>query len=199
MSNHYHFLTRWRVQATPEEIYDILAEPLEYPRWWPSVYLGVDRTGPKRFRLHTRGWLPYTLEWNAETVISERPARIEIAATGDFNGRGIWSLRADGEFTDVSFDWNLHAEKPLLRHCSFALKPAFEANHRWAMDMGLQSLQLELERSRATTADAMNAIPAPPRPAHLSERTLLAGALMAGSVAVAVATSTTSKPAEPKG
>ncbi len=199
MSNHYHFLTRWRVQSTPEEIYDILAEPLEYPRWWPSVYLSVARSGANKFRLQTRGWLPSTLEWNAETVIAERPTRIEIAATGDFHGRGIWSLRADGEFTDVSFDWNLHAEKPLLRHLSFALKPAFEANHRWAMDMGRQSLLLELERSRATTADAMNSIPAPPRPAHLSERTLLAGALLAGSVAVAIATSTPSKPAEPEG
>ncbi len=186
VTNHYHFLTRWRVRATPEEVYAIVSAPLEYPRWWPSVYLAVDETGPRRFRLHTRGWLPYTLRWDAETVVAERPGRIEVAASGDFEGRGIWSIRADGEFTDISFDWNLRAEKPVLRNLTFLLRPVFEANHRWAMEMGLQSLELELERSRAMTARAMNSIPAPPRPPHLSERTILAGALLAGGIVAAL-------------
>jgi len=41
-SNEYHFVTRWRMVAKVEEVYDVIVDPLEYPRWWPSVYLVID-------------------------------------------------------------------------------------------------------------------------------------------------------------
>ena len=41
MANQYHFITRWRVKGSADEVYDVLSAPLEYPRWWPSVYLMV--------------------------------------------------------------------------------------------------------------------------------------------------------------
>ena len=53
---------------------------------------------------------------------------------------------------DIVYDWQLRAEKPLLRDLSFVLRPLFEANHRWAMARGETSLRLELERRRATSA-----------------------------------------------
>lgn len=207
MTNDYHFLTRWRVQGTAGEVYAILSEPLDYPRWWPSVYLDVDQltrgdadgTG-RRLRLHTRGWLPYTLHWECETLTAEPPACIEIAATGDLEGRGIWSIVSDGKFADVTFDWKLRAQKPILRRLSFALKPAFEANHRWAMKQGEIALDLELKRNRATTPEEMNAIPKPPQPAQITEEVLVAGAILASGVVMAIAsggdttTGTKSKP-----
>ena len=68
MSNQYEFLTRWRVEGTSGEVADILGDPLALARWWPSVYLHVEELRPsdarglgRRVRLHTKGWLPYTL------------------------------------------------------------------------------------------------------------------------------------------
>jgi len=37
--NDYHFVTRWTVQGTCGEVSDVLGDPLDLPRWWPSVYL----------------------------------------------------------------------------------------------------------------------------------------------------------------
>ena len=56
------------------------------------------------------------------------------------------------------------ATKPLLRRLSRLLRPAFEANHRWAMDRGEQSLALELRRRRAPGPAARAAVPPPPGP-----------------------------------
>ena len=56
-----------------------------------------------------------------------------LVATGDFDGRGEWTFVQDGAFVDITYDWRLRAEKPLLRNLSVLLKPLFEANHRWAM------------------------------------------------------------------
>jgi hypothetical protein len=192
--NHYRFITRWRLRATAEEVFAILAQPLEYPRWWPSVYLTVrelnkgDASGKGRqFRLSTKGWLPYTLEWDAKTVDTRVPYHIVMTASGDFNGRGIWSLVPDGEFVDVTFDWKLSAEKPLLRYLSFLLKPAFEANHRWAMAQGERDLELEIARGRANTVAEMNAIAQPVGPSHFPGRSAVAGALLAAAAIAGLA------------
>ena len=84
------------------------------------------------------------------------PSRLALEATGDFVGSGVWTLTQDGNATEVKYVWAIRAQKPLLRHLSFLLKPVFTLNHRWAMARGLESLDLELERRRGKLA-------APPR------------------------------------
>ena len=154
-SNDYAFLTEWRIEAPRELIYDILVAGEDLPRWWPDVYLSATPEGPKggadvgtRIRLHTRGWLPYTLRWTAETARADRPAGFEIRAIGDFDGRGIWTFEQEGPETHILFDWRLRAEKPILRSLSFLLKPIFSWNHRWAMARGYESLQKEVARRK---------------------------------------------------
>ena len=71
-STDYEFRTVWRVAGTPEEVAAVLGDATALPRWWPSVYLSVESVAggpepgpgiPRPTRLHTKGWLPYTLRW----------------------------------------------------------------------------------------------------------------------------------------
>ena len=170
--NQYHFITNWRVRSTVEEVYDIISKTRELPRWWPSVYLKVDEIMPgdengvgKQVSLLTRGWLPYTLLWEFEVVESRKPYGSTIAAKGDFIGRGIWQFEQDGDSVDISYDWQITAEKPLLKVLTPLLKPVFSANHRWAMEKGQESLKLEIARRQARTKAELDAIPSPPPPA----------------------------------
>jgi uncharacterized protein YndB with AHSA1/START domain len=157
----YSFITEWRVEAAPDEVFLVLTDPLSLPRWWPEVYLFVKKIDDGAFELHTRGWLPYTLRWRFRVVESVPPERISLMAWGDLNGSGIWTLRRHGLFTDIRYEWNVSAGKPFLRHLSFVLKPVFRANHRWAMARGQQDLKAELVRRRASshTAQAFGAFP----------------------------------------
>ena len=187
MSNQYEFLTRWRVEGTCGEVADILGDPLELPRWWPSVYLHVAELRPadanglgRRVRLHTKGWLPYTLTWEFEIVESRYPHGSTLVASGDFDGRGVWTFEQTGPVVDIIYDWRLRAEKPLLRRLSFLLKPLFASNHRWAMAQGEHSLRLELLRRRSTSAAALEAIAAPPGPITYSALVVLGTAALAG-------------------
>lgn len=155
-SNEYHFITHWRVEGAINEVADILKAADELPRWWPSVYLSVKVLEPgdkdgigKIVGLHTKGWLPYTLRWQFRVTESHYPRGFSLEAWGDFNGRGIWTLEQDGQFVNVTYDWKIRADKPLLRSLSFLLKPIFSANHRWAMARGEESLKLELARLQA--------------------------------------------------
>jgi hypothetical protein len=186
-ANDYVFFSRWRVDGTCGEVADILGDPLSLSRWWPSVYLDVRELEPpdarglgRRVALVTKGWLPYTLRWEFQVVDTQYPHGFTIVATGDFDGRGVWAFSQDGAFVDVTYDWRLRTEKPLLRRLSFLLKPLFEANHRWAMEQGERSLTLELLRRRSTSADARAALPPPPGPVTYSAVALLAGAAAVG-------------------
>lgn len=152
-SNDYQFISQWRVEGTVEEVFEILINARDRVRWWPEVFLDVREIKPgdeygvgQVVRLHTRGRLPYTLRWNFRVTESRYPHGFTLQAWGDFVGRGTWSFQQDGPWVNITYDWNIRADKPLLRYLSILLRPLFAANHRWAMAKGEQSLRLELAR-----------------------------------------------------
>ncbi len=180
-SNDSHFITHWRVQSTVEEVSRIIGDPLGLPRWWPSVYLDVKVLEPgdenglgKVVDLYTKGWLPYRLRWTFR-VTEVRKDGYTLVAWGDFDGRGIWTFEQDGPWVNVTYDWKISAEKPLLRYFSFIMKPIFSANHRWAMAKGEESLRLELARQHAKTPEERALVPAPPQPTFTNPAPMLVG------------------------
>jgi hypothetical protein len=167
-SNEYHFITHWRVQSTVREVMKVLGDAKDLARWWPSVYLDVKELKPGdehgvggEISLYTKGYLPYTLRWDFR-VAEVKPGYLRIEAKGDFVGRGIWTLTQDGDWVNITYDWKISAEKPLLKTWSFLLKPFFKVNHFWAMAQGEKSLKLELARRHAKNDHERAAIPAPP-------------------------------------
>jgi uncharacterized protein YndB with AHSA1/START domain len=169
--NHYDFVTTWRVPGSREEVYDVLSDGDGLVRWWPSVYLSVKTTNPgdssgvgKVMDLYTKGWLPYTLRWSFEVVKTDRPRSFTLKAHGDFEGTGTWTFVQKDDQVELTYDWRIDAEKPLLKTLTPVLKPIFSANHRWAMARGEESLLLELRRRHAGSDAERAAVPAPPPP-----------------------------------
>lgn len=158
-SNEYRFITHWQVKSSAEEVFDILSDAEDLARWWPAVYLDVqvlaagDKNGiGKTVSLFTKGWLPYTLRWQFRITEVNKPLGFALEAWGDFIGRGIWKFTPDGEGVKVIYDWQIRADKPLLRALSWLFKPIFAANHRWAMAKGEESLKIEIKRRHARNA-----------------------------------------------
>jgi hypothetical protein len=168
-SNDYHFIDRWRVEGNVKEVADILEDAVSLSTWWPSVYFEVKELEPggdggvgKLISLRAGGWLPYTLRIKFRTTESHYPNGFSMDATGDLQGRGIWIFQQDGPFVNVTYDWTIRANKPIIDKLSFLLKPIFRSNHKWTMRRGEESLRLELRRRRGQIGAA--AVPEPPRP-----------------------------------
>ncbi len=166
----------------------MLGDPLCLPRWWPAAYVDVEELRARDarglggcVRLRTQGFLPYTVSWETEVVETHYPYGFTIVATGDFDGRGVWTFAQDGKFVEVCYDWRLTAKKPLLQNLSWLMKPLFESNHRWAMAQGEQSLRLELARRRASSDQARQKIPPPPGPVTYAAVALVGGAVVIGA------------------
>jgi len=172
MAAEYHFVTNWRIPGTAREVAEVLGDALALPRWWPSVYLDVKELAPgdpetrvgREIELFTKGWLPYTLRWRFKVTETRGASGFTLVAEGDFVGTGVWTLEQQGDTVDVRYDWRIRADKPLLRYGSFAFRPIFSANHRWAMARGEESLILEMRRRHAKTEEERLAVPPPPGP-----------------------------------
>lgn len=171
-TNDYHFVDCWRVEGDVKEVADILEDALSLPRWWPSVYFDVRELEPgagnhgvgKLITLRAGGWLPYTLRINFRTVESHYPHGFSMDATGDLQGRGVWTFAQDGPFVNVTYDWTIRANKSIIEKLSFLLKPIFRSNHNWTMKRGEESLKLEMRRRRAKSTEEAARVPPPPRP-----------------------------------
>ena len=91
-SNKYHFEDHWDVPFPIDEVWELLAQPKEFPVRWQGVYLSIqplDGAGdePKvgtRIAAVARGRLPYILRFTIETTTLQKPRLIAFKATGDF-------------------------------------------------------------------------------------------------------------------
>jgi len=183
-ANEYYFVSHWRVPATPQEVYDIIKDSAALPRWWPSAFIASEphtfADGSDGVSLTTKGWMPYLLHWNVRELSSDPPGSLVIEVSGDFEGRGIWTLMPDGDHTSITYDWRIRVEKPGVKQMSFMLKPLFESNHRWAMKKGEESLRLELERRRAVSDAVRDTIAPPPGPTSIPVLPIAGGVVLLG-------------------
>lgn len=141
----YHFITHWRVRGPIQLVYDILKDGEAYSQWWRPAYVSTRAVGPKAIRALVRAKLPYTLDFTTEAVRENPPTELEIRASGELSGRGLWRLRQEGDWTAIEFYWDVRAEKFLVKLLSPLLKPLFRWNHDWVMRVGEEGLQREIE------------------------------------------------------
>jgi hypothetical protein len=158
--NYFELVTDWTLAGSLDEVdalvANAVADPSSVVRAWPTAFLDarVRKPGAADGRgqvvaLRTRGFLPYSLDWEVELVEARRRQRYVQVATGDFAGIATWSVAQTSAGVRVRLEWRLRVEKRLLRRLLFLLKPLFAWNHRWAMARGRESLDRELVRRRA--------------------------------------------------
>ncbi len=141
---HYRFRSLWSLDAPPDGVHDVLADPEGYPRWWPQVR-EVTRLDALSGVLRIRSVLPYDLVLTAREVRRDRAAGIlETSMTGDVDGWARWTVVPDGRGTLARYDQEVRVTKPLLRRLAVPGRPAFRANHALMMRAGRRGLAAHL-------------------------------------------------------
>jgi uncharacterized protein YndB with AHSA1/START domain len=145
----YRFLDRWVVPATIERVYDVIGDPLGYPRWWTDFVIEASGdAGPpepgKRTELLVKAYLPYKVNFGLEVVEAERPHRILSRLSKDFDGTGLWTLAETDGGIEATLDWRPSVNHRLIKHLTPVLRPLFRSNHEWAMRRGERQLRAYL-------------------------------------------------------
>jgi hypothetical protein len=138
----YQFLTRWRIEASIEEVWDVIYDVENWPQWWQYVksvrqLQTGDSYGVGAIRRHH--WytaLPYSLVFDLKTTVVQKPTRLEGEASGQLEGSGIWSLSWSAPFTDVMYDWRVRTTKNWMNWLAPIAAPVFRWNHDRVMRAG---------------------------------------------------------------
>jgi uncharacterized protein YndB with AHSA1/START domain/mannose-6-phosphate isomerase-like protein (cupin superfamily) len=145
LSRPYVFVDEWDVAAPREAVFDAISDARTYPLWWSPVYLDVQSDGQVRVggasRQHFKGRLPYHLHTSSVIAEVDPPRTITSDVVGDLRGRGTWTLTPTPNGTHVRFDWQVHADRKLLRVLTPVLRPLFRWNHNWAIKAAMRGLE----------------------------------------------------------
>jgi hypothetical protein len=160
-SNVFRFEESWSIpDATPEEVWEVLARGELLPQWWKGVYLeaqSLDGSEPHvggRVRARARGFLPYHLNFTLEATELVPGRLVAVKTSGDFDGRWRAELSPRDGGTHADLTWEVRVERPILRLLAPLLRPAFAWNHRWTTPRGERGLKEFLAvRREATLAE----------------------------------------------
>ena len=113
----YRFVTVWDIEAPLKTVCDVISCTANWPLWWhnvekveeiaPGDALGVGRV----LRYTWRGRFPYRLTFDIRITHIEPLVVLEGIASGDLEGEGRWSFRANGTVTKVRYEWEVRTTR----------------------------------------------------------------------------------------
>jgi hypothetical protein len=146
------YTTLWHFKAPLVLVWNEIADPLDWPSWWPSMQR-VDQTSPGDplgvgavHRYTVKGVLPYTLTFDMRTTAIEAGRRIEGTAVGEIEGSGVWTFSEDEDqtMTHVRYDWTIVTKKTWMNVLAPVARPVYRWNHDAVMRAGEQGLRARL-------------------------------------------------------
>lgn len=145
-------VSRWRLETTPERLWELLRRPEDWCGWWPHLASVVplaagnaDGVGDCR-RFRWRSGLGYGFSVVMTTTRVERLREIEALAEGDLRGIGLWVIEPDGpDAVRLTYRWDVELAKPWMRLAAPLLRPVFAWRHFAVMGCGARGMARRLE------------------------------------------------------
>ncbi len=143
----YSFVTRWKIRAPLERVWDAIYHSEQWPTWWKGVERveeirsasGPNGVGSVR-RFIWKNTLPYRLTFDMTVTRVDPPEIIESIAAGELEGTGRWTLTPMGLGTVARYDWNVRTTKLWMNLLAPVAHPLFRWNHDVVMSWGLQGI-----------------------------------------------------------
>ncbi|POU77091.1 polyketide cyclase [Leclercia sp. LSNIH6] len=148
----YQFSTVWRVEASVQEVWEILCHPDLWPEWWESLEQIIElKKGDGRgigalHRYTWKGALPYRITFDIHVLTIQPLCLLEGEASGEVEGRGVWSLTERGRETIVRYDWDIRTNARWMNVLAPLAGPVFRWNHDRVMRDGAKGLARRLGR-----------------------------------------------------
>ena len=151
MTQRFVMISRWRLEATREGVWDLLTNPTDWPQWWPHLHgvsqiAGGDGDGiGARHAFRWRSGLGYEIRIVMSTRRAERKRELEGTASGDVSGIGLWIIEDDAPGAiRVTSRWDVELSKPWMRLLAPVLRPVFAWRHFTVMAAGARGMARRL-------------------------------------------------------
>jgi uncharacterized protein YndB with AHSA1/START domain len=142
----YKFITTWHLTAPIEKVWAAIVDSERWPGWWDNVEQVIelepgdaDGIGSRRRNIW-RTQLPYKLVFDTQVTRIEPPNLLEVAASGELEGTGLWELTSTDDGTRVRYTWHVHTTKAWMNLLAPIARPFFKWNHDAVMRRGGEGL-----------------------------------------------------------
>lgn len=142
--------TVWRTEATPDQVWEVLADYARWPTWWTAIRSvelldpGDRRGVGSRLRQSWRGRLPVPIAFQLTMERIERPRVLDGRASGVLDGTCGWELAADGSSTRIRFGVDVRMTRWWMR-LPLPFAPRVAAGELWTiMEAGRHGLERRL-------------------------------------------------------
>lgn len=152
MANVYEMTSRWELNASREQLWDVFDELLDSPDpmpWWSALKV-VSNDGTE-MNLKARSPIGYALHFRVHDLVARKPDTLTYASDGDLRGSGSTTFHhVSADACALDFKWNVSVDRAWMRAASPALRPIFVLGHDLVMAQGEKSLNGWLaKRARA--------------------------------------------------
>lgn len=145
-------VSHWRIHAPVEGVWAAVSDPTTWPRWWPCVRrVQILRDGGAAgvgalWRIDGAARPPCRIVIEVEGVESVRHERLRARSRGPLGGEGLWLLRAEAGYVDLTCVWRLRPPRGCMRWLAPLLAPVLRWVHRGVMRAGEVGLRRHLEQ-----------------------------------------------------
>lgn len=144
-------ISRWRLQTSRDRLWNLLTDPIGWPRWWPHL-AAVDRLASgdaagvgSSHAFCWRSGLGYRIRVVMTTTRTAPQRELEGSASGDLYGVGLWIIEDDAPgAVRLTYRWDVELGKPWMRRFAPLLRPVFARRHFAVMTSGAYGMAREL-------------------------------------------------------
>ena len=138
---HHKFRSTWSVEGSAADVFHVLNNIGDYPRWWPEIR-AVRLLDEAHAEVDIRAALPYWLRIQLEKEIADEAGGIlRTRISGDLDGWSSWSITAVGGACLLRFDEEVVTTKRVMNALAPIARPLFRLNHTLMMRHGEQGLR----------------------------------------------------------
>ncbi|WP_215796656.1 SRPBCC family protein [Paludibacterium yongneupense] len=172
-------MTTWRIDAPLEQVFEVVADSLSWPDWWPSLcrveqMANGNADGVGNVRRYTwQGRLPYRVAFEVRATLIKKREAIDGIAQGDLEGVGRWKFSRQGRISVVRYEWHVQSTRRWMNLIAPVARSMFIRNHARIMAQGGRGLARRLGSSLVSqeTIDLMaQAFPSKARPGRRWKR-----------------------------
>lgn len=133
----FHVVTRYRIDATTDELLAAFRDLELVCRWRPKTFLDVtvDSYDPARIDQliegRGRGWLPYAFRFRVHAHQPTDAPQLIFKVGGDVEGEGTCTAYPATEGLDLELDWDVRILRRSFRILLRPLRRLFLSNHEW--------------------------------------------------------------------
>jgi hypothetical protein len=144
----YEMTSRWEINASREELWDVFDELLyssDPLPWWSALHV-LSNDGAT-MSLKARSPIGYTLRFRVHDLMARKPVTLTYASDGDLRGNGSTTFhRVSANACALDFKWNVSVDRAWMRATSLLLRPLFVLGHDRVMAQGEKNLNAWLAK-----------------------------------------------------